>query len=403
MPDNARVSRDRRGVRVPALILATTAVTMLAGWLVKAPCLGSWADGRQYNRLCYSDVAALYASDDRDRGLDEGRFPYVDGENEYPVLTGVAMWAASLPADSHASFFNWTAILLTGAALATAWFLYRLVGTRALLFALAPTVVVYGLINWDLLAVALATAATFAHLRDRDRSAGLLIGLGAAAKLYPALLVIPFALGRLRQNRPGDAGRLAGTAVLTWVAVNLPFAVLGSERWSEFFRFNGARNADWDSVWFLVARHLGFTWNVPVLNALAAASFAVAIIAIWKAVGGRPGFQAWTFGFPVLAVFLLTSKVYSPQYGLWLLPWFALSLPDARLFAAFQAAEIAVFVTRFQFFASYQGVGPGLPFWSFELAVILRAAILVGCIAIWVRNTAARRHEPVPEPATAPA
>ena len=404
MPDNARVSGYRPGARGPALILAATAFTMLVGWLVKAPCLGSWADGRQYNRLCYSDVAALYGSDDRDRGLDEAEFPYLEGENEYPVLTGLAMWVAALPAQSYAAFFNWTAVLLTGAALATAWFLYRMVGTRALLFfALAPTLAVYGLVNWDLVAVALATAATLAHLRGRDPLAGILLGLGAAAKLYPALLVIPFALARLRQDRTRDAGRLAGTAALTWAAVNLPFAVLAFDRWSEFFRFNGARSADWDSVWFFLPHHLGFTWNVPVLNALTVVAFAAAVFAIWKMVAARPGFQAWTLGFPILVVFLLTSKVYSPQYGLWLLPWFALTFPDIRLFAAFQAADLAVFVTRFEFFARYQGVGVGLPFWAFELAVIVRFAILAACIVWWVRGTAAGRDTPERVPAAAPA
>jgi uncharacterized membrane protein len=376
---------------------------MMVGWLVKAPCLGSWSDGRQYNRLCYSDVAALYASDDRDRGLDEKRVPYLEGENEYPVLTGAAMWVAALPAGSHGSFFNWTAVLLTAAALVTAGYLYRLVGNRALLFALSPTLAIYGLMNWDLLAVALATAATFAYLQSRDRTAGILLGLGAAAKIYPALLVIPVALGGLRQGRPADAGRLAGAAVLTWVAVNLPFAVLAFDRWSEFFRFNAARPADWDSLWFVAEHYLRFRWDTQLLNALVVVTFVSAAAIVWRTAARGPAFRAWTFGFPLVALFLLTNKVYSPQYGLWLLPWFALVLPDIRLFAAFQIADAAVFVTRFQFFADFQGVGSGLPFWMFQTAVAVRAAILIWCIVAWVRGQAARRAEPVPAPEAAPA
>jgi uncharacterized membrane protein len=376
---------------------------MMVGWLVKAPCLGSWSDGRQYNRLCYSDVTALYASDDRDRGLDERRVPYLEGENEYPVLTGAVMWLASLPASSPASFFNWNAVLLTASALITSWFLYRLVGNRALLFALSPTLAIYGLINWDLVVVALATAATFVYLQGRDRAAGILVGLGAAAKIYPALLIVPFALGRLRQDRPADAWRLAATAGLTWAVVNLPVAVLAAGRWSEFFRFNSARTADWDSLWFIAAHHLDFTWNTQVLNALVAVSFVATVAIVWRAAAGRPGFQAWTLGFPVVALFLLTNKVYSPQYGLWLLPWFALTLPGIRLFAAFQAADVAVFITRFQFFAAYEGVGSGLPFWMFQVAVIIRAAILVACIVAWVRRQGTEHRELLPASEAAPA
>jgi uncharacterized membrane protein len=386
------VSGRRAGLGV---VLVATTATMLAGWVLKAPCLGPWADGRQYNRLCYSDVVALYHSEDRDRGIDEDRVPYLDGANEYPVLTGVAMWVAALPATSFASFFSWNALLLLGAALATAALLFRVAGDRALFFALAPTLLLYGLVNWDLLAVALATAATLAYLRGRDGPAGVLLGLGAAAKLYPALFLIPFALGRWREGRRGDARRLAGAAVLTWIAINLPFAVFGFDRWSEFFRFNSSRGADWDSLWFIAAQTFGLTWNVALLNVLSAAALAVTAVLLWRSASRRPGFRSWTFGFPLLVAFLLTNKVYSPQYGLWLLPWFAATVPSLPLFVAFEVADVAVFVTRFQYFAELSGQGPGLPLWSFEIAVVVRAAVLIACVAAWMR---AQAREPAPAP-----
>jgi hypothetical protein len=78
--------------------------------------------------------------------------------------------------------------------------------------------------------------------------------------------------------------------------------------------------------------------------------------------------------------------VFSPQFGLWLLPWFALTLPDLRLFALFEAAQIAIFVTRFQWFVRLLEVGDGLPFWAFEVAVGARAAILIACLLVWVRR-----------------
>jgi uncharacterized membrane protein len=389
VPEHARSSG--RGLVVTAAI-----VTMAAGFLLKAPCLEPWNDGRQYNLLCYSDVAALYASDDRDRGLDEDRVPYLDGQNEYPVLTGLTMWVAAVPSGSYQTFVVWNALLLTAAAAATAWALHAFTGRRAMWFAVAPTLLVYGLINWDLVAVALATAATLAYLRGRDGPAGVLLGLGAAAKLYPALLVIPFALGRRREDQAGDARRLAVAAALTWVAVNLPFALFGFDRWSEFFRFNSARGADWDSLWFIGARPFGHVWDTGVLNVLSGVAFVAAAAGLWWAASRRPGFRPWTFGFPLLVAFLLTNKVYSPQYGLWLLPWFAAALPSLRLFVAFEIADMAVFVTRFQFFAELSGEGPGLPLWAFELAVLARMAVLVACVAFWVR---AQSRDPAQTPA----
>jgi Glycosyltransferase family 87 len=389
MLDNPGVAAEPRPVGL-GLVLGAVLLSLAAGYLLKLPCVGGdWSDGRPYNRLCYSDVVALYGSADRDRGLDEDRLPYLDGQNEYPLLSGLAMWAAAVPATSAASFFNWSAVLLTACALATAWALYRMAGRHALMFALAPTLALHAFVNWDLLAVALATVATLAFLRARDASAGGLLGLGAAAKLYPGLLLIPFAIDRLRTGRRREAVALVVVGAAVWLVLNLPFALAAPERWAEFYRFNTVRPPDFDSLWFLLGWHLGLEWDVGVVNSVSLVTFGVVAAAVWLVASRvRQGFPAWTFGFPLLVVFLLTNKVYSPQYGLWLLPWFALTLPDLRLFMAFQVADVAVFVTRFQFFARLLDVGPGLPFGFLEVALILRALVLVVCVVAWVRRGA---------------
>jgi hypothetical protein len=371
-----------------AVVLAATLFTLAVGYLIKSPCLDphTW-DGGEYRRMCYSDVAALYGSLDRDRGLAEDRLPYLQARNEYPVLSALAMWAAAVPANSFSSFFNWTAVLLTVCALVTAGALHRLVGIRALLFALSPSLALFGFVNWDLLAVTLATTATLAFLRGQNLGAGGLLGLGTAAKLYPALLVPTFAASGLRRNGAREALRVGVGALLAWAAVNLPFALGAPGRWFEFYRFSSDRPADWDSVWFALEHHLGFRWSMPWLNVVSGVVFALGVVVVWGAVSRRrPGFPPWTFGFPLLVVFLLASKVFSPQFGLWLLPWFALTLPDLRLFAAFELAQIAVFVTRSQWFVRLLEVGDGLPFWAFEIAVAARAVILVACLLAWVRR-----------------
>jgi hypothetical protein len=79
--------------------------------------------------------------------------------------------------------------------------------------------------------------------------------------------------------------------------------------------------------------------------------------------------------------------VYSPQYGLWLLPWFALTMPDIKPFIAFELADAAVFVTRFWFFAELQG-GSGSPQWLFEWMVVARALVLVWAVSSWLTRDA---------------
>jgi uncharacterized membrane protein len=389
-----RVARRATAGASITLVLVATLITVGAGALVKEPCAsGDWSDGRQYRRLCYSDIVPLLFTE----RLTGGRLPYLDtcpesaGEqcDEYPVLTMYFMRAAAWASSGVAGFYHVNALLLGILALATAAMLYAMAGMRAMFLAVAPTLLIYSFVNWDLLAVALATGATLAYLRRKDGLSGALIGLGAAAKLYPVLLLAPFILGRLREREKTRALSLGVWSVLTYGAVNIPFALLVPDSWATFFRFNANRAVDWDSLWFVACTRLhgGGTacdWPARVINLLSLVLFvALAAFLYWARRRRHPDFPRWTFGLPLIAAFLLTNKVYSPQYGLWLLPWFALSLPSLPLFAAFEAADVAVFVTRFSWFGRLSDVG-GLPIGAFQTAVVVRDAILVLCLVAWV-------------------
>jgi uncharacterized membrane protein len=393
------------------VVLLSLAGTLVIGLAVKEPCAsGVWSDGRQYRNLCYSDIVPLLGTEQLDRG---SRLPYLDACreapgscDEYPVVTMYAMRVAAWltptttyqgsngPVRSYSGFFNANAAILALAAVAIAVSLYLMVGARALYFALAPTLLVYGFMNWDLIAVALATLATLAFLDRRDATSGALLGAGTAAKLYPALLVVPFVLDRFRSRREVGGIHLMWAAFATWLALNLPFAIGGTSGWLEFFRLNSARPPDWDSLWFIGCQRfpaLALCDHIGLINILSLAVFSLLAIAVWRMKAARnPTFPRWTFGFPILVLFLITNKVYSPQYGLWLLPWFALTLPGVRRFLAFEAADLAVFVTRFAFFGQRD---PHIGGWVdaftigwFELAVLIRAVILVGCLVAWVRS-----------------
>ena len=63
--------------------------------------------------------------------------------------------------------------------------------------------------NFDALATAFAVGAIFAWARRRPGLAGVLIGLGVAAKLYPILLLIPLAIMGVRTGRLRDVGKTA--------------------------------------------------------------------------------------------------------------------------------------------------------------------------------------------------
>ncbi len=69
-----------------------TLLTCALGFWQKAPCrVHPWDDEYQYTRACYTDVFALYYSEQ----LDTGARPYLDHPVEYPVVIGAAMAVAA--------------------------------------------------------------------------------------------------------------------------------------------------------------------------------------------------------------------------------------------------------------------------------------------------------------------
>ena len=401
--------RAGAGVLSLVTVLAATLFTLGAGAALKAHCAsGAWKDGRQYRDYCYSDIVPLYRSEH----LTAGRLPYIDACHssrpcdEYPPVTMYFLRAAAWLSRSPASFFWVNALALSILGLLTAWFLWQLAGMRALYFALAPTLLLYGFMNWDLVAVALTTAATVLFLRKRDGWAGVLLGVGVAAKLYPALVLAAFALHRLRDRQRRAAAVMSAAAAATWAVINVPFMVTALHSWAYFFTWNAGRTADWDSIWFAACtRYIGGSsycpWAPNVISEFELAGLVAVVGTAWWVRRRRcPSFPRWELAFPFVAGALLASKVYSPQYSLWLLPWFALMGVGPWLFAAFEAAEVAVFLTRFSWFGRlFHDVGSasfatyhGAPIGAFEIAVLIRDVLLVLAIAHWARR------DPLPEP-----
>jgi uncharacterized membrane protein len=374
-----------------ALVVGLCCLTILVGWWSKARCLDAegWTEGEQYRGWCYTDVYALWWAE----GLDRRALPYLDHPVEYPVLTGAQMGVAALvvyalPGVREAeAFFHVTALMGAGFLLGTLALLVRtgVPPVRLLWFAVAPTLAAYAFMNWDPLAVFAATAAVLAHLRGRDALSGVAAGLGTAAKLFPVFLV-PIVVGaRLAQGRARDALAHGGAAALTWLAVNLPVIVLAPAGWRRFLELNQGRPADWDSLWLLAASVGLVRLDVAQLNRASLVLF-LAGVGVIVAIGARrrPARAWWTLLLPVLCWFLLTNKVYSPQFSLWLLPLFALTLPRAAPVAAFAVADLMVFVTRFAYLGGRQGFTPAPGYEVFAWAVAIRACVLVWIIAVCV-------------------
>ena len=106
-------------------------------------------------------------------------------------------------------YFDISAFWLALAWLGTIWALVRLRPGRpwdAAIAATSPLVAVHAFTNFDTLAVAGATLGMLAWSRQRPVLAGVLLGLGAAAKLYPLFLLFPLLLLCLRGREDAQPG-----------------------------------------------------------------------------------------------------------------------------------------------------------------------------------------------------
>jgi uncharacterized membrane protein len=357
------------------------------------PCAStSWLDSQHAGVLqCYTDIPALYRSEQ----LQGGRLPYLTACttstspcDEYPVASMYALrlaaWLVPPGADAVRWFFGWAALILLACALWTTWCLERL-GARTILFAAAPVLLVSGTTNLDLIAVAATTTATVAYLAGRRRGAGIALGIGAAAKLYPLLALIPFGAEDRRAGDRGAVRSLSGWTVGTALVLNLPFAVAGFASWATFFRLNASRPADYDSIWGVPCAFNACLPNVWVKVAAPVATVALAWW-IWRsAVRRQPDLPRWVLLFPLLIAVLLLGKVWSPQYSLWLLPWFALTRVPFATFFAYQLAEILEVLTRYSYFNHLQ-TGRGATYAVLAVVIVVRAALLVRCLVAWLRD-----------------
>jgi uncharacterized membrane protein len=390
-------------------LLFTTVVLALA-WLKQAPCAaGNWTGHLQYTHFCYSDTVPLFGL----HHLDTGAVPYLESPVEYPVLTGAFMAAAAAVARvyDHAaatlgflpdvppveSYYVVTCLLLSFCALLVTRAVLGMAGRRpwdAAMVALSPLLFVHAFTNWDLFAVALATLGMWAWARQRPLLAGVLLGLGVAAKLYPLVLLAALFLLCLRAGRLRVWLRTAVAAAVAWVVVDAPVAVLAPENWSRFFRLNSSRPADPDTIWNIaltMTHHrlfdgpLAVGQTPSVLNVVVAGGLlALVAAAAWLTLAAPVRPRVAQLAFLLTAGFLLLNKVWSPQYSLWLLPLAVLARPRWRSLLLWQATEALLWVPRLLWYLGTDNRGVGVEW--FLLGVALRDVAVLVLMGLVVRD-----------------
>jgi uncharacterized membrane protein len=332
-----------------------------------------------------SDLGRYYAF----RDLHPGVLPYLDRAIEYPVVSGAVLGVASLFTRDARALFLINAFLLATLAALLAFFLAKRYGSRVAWFAAAPTLAIAGPVNWDLVAVVPATLALLAVDAGQMVASGVLLGVGIAAKVFPVLFLPPLMVARVRARAVRSAIVLGVSAVLTVVVINVPVALAAPHNWRYFFTFQSSRVPTWGTLSFYVLRppiaslgwlsdHAQSSIGSGITILVTGFVLALVCVRVWQR---RMSAQAAIL--VALIAFLLSNKVYSPQYDLWVLPFFALLPIPRRTMYAFYAVDAAMFLAVFGAAPLLRDAGAS-PVVAIAPVVVARAIVLVAvCVSVW--------------------
>jgi uncharacterized membrane protein len=344
----------------------------LRAWLVSVPVfLAACAvpDGGLFRAARFRDVHIYQGYAER---LLHGELPYRDFFVEYPPGAFAVFMPPTAFGASHynAAFKSLMALCGLATIILAALVLVELGVVRRRLFAvvalLALAPIALGPISlntYDAWPALLTVLALYLFLRDRDLLGAGALGLAASAKVYP-LVLLPLA-GIYVWRRAG--ARRVGAALVVFLAVAaavvIPFAVYDVHGVASSFRSQAERGLQIESLGaslLLVADRLGLydarvveTTGVAGRNlsgslpdAVAVVTLvleALAVVVVWalyarsRDVRGRLplAFAA------AVAGFLAFTKVFSPQYLVWLVPlvvlagsWIAVALTAVALVLA---------------------------------------------------------------------
>jgi len=350
-----------------------------------------WATPDQYIHACYSDLPALYGS----RGLDTNAWPYSSDDNsvEYPVVTAMVMYATSFAAKSPASYFNVNIFFLILLFIATLIVVRKIRPEFAYLSAIAPAMIASLFINWDLWGIATMMLAIYWFDRKQYLHSALILALSISTKFLPIFLLIPIAFILWRDAKLKELVKYVVVVAATWLAINAPFALTTPTGWWRFFKLNLERGADWGSIW-LALQQLGLSLtNLNYLSILVLLIALTSVAIVLFELKYTPTLAS--VAFIVMAAVMIASKVYSPQFVLWLTPLAVIALTnkkDLHAFWLWQATEVIYHVAIWQHIASITGAQFGLGPTPYAILTLVRIAGTIYLMAVLARRALQARN-----------
>ncbi len=317
--------------------------------------------------------------------LRDGSIPYQDFLLEYPpgalvpiFLPQLLFLSTPLNAIDYALVFVIQNLIFTASiAVILASIVFQRTSSILLKYIIL-TIAIAPLLPWryDLFPTLLTAIALWGVRSRSPIISGIALGGGIVAKLYPVVLVPVFCLYYFSSHQIAAAVRMGIAAIATTILTFVPFWWLAPDTVFSFLTYHKDRGFQIESLYSGVvilgnilglntastetnygAHHLVFELSEPLLK-LQPWIFlgSIAIVYILALFRFRQASRTGEISIGILAVycvaallaFILTNKVFSPQYLIWLLPF--LPFLHWRFFAiatiSFILTTTVSFVTR---------------------------------------------------------
>jgi uncharacterized membrane protein len=285
------------------------------------------------------------------------------------------MYATSFVAHTPVSYFNFNVFWLALLFVCVVFIVRKIQPEFTYLVPVAPAMIASLYINWDLWAIATMLLAIYWFDRKAYLYSSIALAVSISTKFLPIFLLLPIIFILWRSNQIREMFKYAATTVAIWLAINLPFALTTPTGWWRFYKLNLSREADWGSLW-LAFSQLGL--GLANLNYLAILLLLIGLtsfVIFLFEVKNTPTLASVTF--IVMAIVMVASKVYSPQYVLWLTPLAVIALTNKRDLHAFwiwQIAETMYHVAIWQHLALFTGAAFGLQEGGYATITLIRIA-----------------------------
>jgi hypothetical protein len=246
-----------------------------------------------------------------------GKIPYIEYGLEYPSLSGIVLYIASLTGNVY-GYYLVLAFVSFVCMMGSLYIVYRIGCQRnlsvyriCLYTVFTPTFIFYSIYSFDWFGIFFLLISLLFLLKGSVKYSGVFLGLGASARIIP-ILAFPYMIQYFKGKR--DKIVFAIFTLLGWLVTNIYFMIVNFDG----FLYPYIYQAGWivEDSWLAIFQE----WNKGVSAALI---FILAYL-IYELKKVDVVDKCWL----ILMAFVISSFKFPPQYMIMLMPFFALSCRD---------------------------------------------------------------------------